>query len=349
MQTQLNELQMRIKAAAANDERLAIHGGGSKLFYGEPLHGTPLEVGGYRGIVAYEPSELYLTARCGTPLAEIEAALSEQRQMLAFEPPRFAAATAGGCVATALAGPRRAYAGAVRDYVLGLKLIDGHGDLLSFGGQVMKNVAGFDVSRFVVGSLGCLGVIAEVTFKLVPLPAAEATLQFDCSAAEAIDWLNRWAGQPLPLSASAWFAGRLWLRLSGAQPAVAAAVARLGGEQIDATDFWLALREQTLPLFGAPRLWRLALPPTTPPLALPGEQLIEWGGGLRWLASTAAADGIRAVVQAAGGHATLYRGAAAAEPVFQPLPAPLLALQQRLKHQFDPHLVFNPGRIYREL
>ena len=345
----LNDIKAQIRSAAHGGDKLAIHGGGSKTFYGEALLGQPLDVSAYQGIVAYEPSELYLSARCGTPLLDIEQALAEKGQMLAFEAPHFAGATAGGCVASALAGPRRAYSGAVRDYVLGLKLIDGHGDLLSFGGQVMKNVAGFDVSRFVVGSLGCLGVIAEVTFKLVPLPAAEATLQFDCSAAEAIDWLNRWAGQPLPLSASAWFAGRLRLRLSGAQPAVAAAVARLGGEQIDATDFWLTLREQTLPLFGAPRLWRLALPPTTPPLALPGEQLIEWGGGLRWLASTAAADGIRAVVQAAGGHATLYRGAAAAEPVFQPLPAPLLALQQRLKHQFDPHLVFNPGRIYREL
>lgn len=345
----LNQLQMRIKAAAADDERLAIHGAGSKSFYGEPQQGTPLDVGAYRGIVAYEPSELYLTARCGTPLSEIEATLAERGQMLAFEPPRFGSATAGGCVATALAGPRRAYAGAVRDYVLGLKLIDGHGELLTFGGQVMKNVAGFDVSRFVVGSLGCLGVIAEVTFKLAPLPAAETTLQFECEAAQAIDWLNRWAAQPLPLSASAWFAGRLRVRLSGAAPAVASAATRLGGEPVDGTDFWLALREQALPLFQASRLWRLALPPTAPQLDLPGEQLIEWGGGLRWLASDLPAGTIRATVAAAGGHATLYRGTDGATPVFQPLPAPMLALQQKLKQQFDPHRLFNPGRMYREL
>ena len=344
----LNDIKAQIRSAAHGGDKLAIHGGGSKTFYGEALLGQPLDVSAYQGIVAYEPSELYLSARCGTPLLDIEQALAEKGQMLAFEAPHFAGATAGGCVASALAGPRRAYAGSVRDYVLGLKLIDGHGEELRFGGQVMKNVAGFDVSRFVVGSLGCLGVISEVTFKLAPLPVAETTLRFELDQAAAINKLNRLAGQPLPLSASAWLEGQLWLRLSGAEPAVDAARAQLGGEALPGAAIWGALREQTLPLFAAPRVWRLSLPSTAAPLPLPGPQIIEWGGALRWLVSDADAGHIRQLVSLAGGHTTLYRGAAPGQ-VFQPLAPALLKLQQRLKQQFDPHLIFNPGRMYPEL
>jgi len=344
----LNDIKAQIRSAALGGDKLAIHGAGSKAFYGEPLLGQPLDVSAYQGIVAYEPSELYLTARCGTPLVDIEQMLAETGQMLAFEAPHFAGATAGGCVASALAGPRRAYAGSVRDYVLGLKLIDGHGDVLSFGGQVMKNVAGFDVSRFVVGSLGCLGVISEVTFKLAPLPVAETTLRFELDQAAAINKINRLAGQALPISASAWLEGQLWLRLSGAEPAVDAARAQLGGEALPGAAIWSALREQTLPLFAAPRLWRLSLPATTAPLVLPGPQIIEWGGALRWLVSDADATHIRQLVSLAGGHATLYRGATPGQ-VFQPLVPALLQLHQRLKQRFDPHLIFNPGRMYPEL
>lgn len=344
----LNDIKAQIRSAARGGDKLAIHGAGSKAFYGEPLLGQTLDVCAYQGIVAYEPSELYLTARCGTPLVDIEQTLAEQGQMLAFEAPHFADATAGGCVATALAGPRRAYAGGVRDYVLGIKLIDGHGEELSFGGQVMKNVAGFDISRFVVGSLGCLGVISEISFKLAPLPVTETTLRFELDQAAAINKLNRLAGQPLPLSASAWLEGQLWLRLSGAEPAVAAARAQLGGEALPGAAIWGALREQTLPLFAAPRVWRLSLPATTPPLPLPGPQIIEWGGALRWLVSDADPALIRETLSHVGGHATAYRGAVLGQ-VFQPLAPALLKLQQRLKQQFDPHLIFNPGRMYPEL
>ena len=272
METVLNDIKAQIRSAAHGGDKLAIHGAGSKAFYGEPLLGQPLDVCEYQGIVAYEPSELYLTARCGTPLQDIEHVLAEKNQMLAFEAPHFAGTTVGGCVATALAGPRRAYAGAVRDYVLGLKLIDGRGDELTFGGQVMKNVAGFDISRFVVGSLGCLGVVSEVSFKLAPRPACETTLRLELGQAAAIDKLNRLAGQPLPLSASAWLEGQLWLRLSGAEPAVVAARQLLGGEALPGAAIWGALREQTLGLFASPRLWRIAVPPATPPQALPEVQ-----------------------------------------------------------------------------
>ncbi len=349
----LDDLLGRIREAVETSVPLRIQGGGSKNFLGGMLAGELLEVSGYRGIVAYEPSELYLTARCGTSLREIDAVLAEQGQMLAFEPPHFGAATIGGCVAAGLSGPRRQQAGAVRDFVLGVKLVDGRGQVLNFGGQVMKNVAGYDVSRLLAGSLGTLGWLAEMTLKVLPKPVAEQTLSFDMGQDEAITQLNRWAGQPLPLSASFWFDGRLVIRLSGARAAVEGAQKKLGGQPLDqAGSFWRSVREHEHAAFQGACLWRLALPATAAPMDLPGKLALEWKGSQRWLVSDEAPTAIRQLAQAAGGHAVLFRAPESLrclEGAFSPLPPALLALHRRVKKVFDPQGIFNPGRLYAEL
>jgi glycolate oxidase FAD binding subunit len=350
----IDQLASHIRDAAAGKRPLNIRGGGSKAFYGNAATGELLSVAGYRGIVDYEPTELVVTARCGTPLAELEATLAEKGQLLPFEPPHFGpAATLGGCIAAGLSGPRRAYAGAARDFVLGVRILDGRGDDLRFGGQVMKNVAGFDVSRVMTGSLGTLGVILEVSLKVLPLPVAETTLRLAMDEAAAVRTLNEWDGKPLPISATAWDAGLLHVRLSGARAAVDAATRKLGGDAVDAaeaTAFWRGIREQTAPFFagGVEPLWRLSLPSATAPLALPGAQLVEWGGALRWLKSGAPAESIRAAALAAGGHATLFRAPDKAAGAFQPLAPGLLALHRKLKQTFDPAGIFNRGRMYPE-
>lgn len=351
-QSMLAEIADRIRAAHAAKTPLRIRGGGSKDWYGGSLNGEVLDLSGHRGVVSHEPGELVLTAKSGTPLAEIEALLDQHGQMLAFEPPHFGAtATLGGTLACSLAGPRRPYAGSVRDAVLGMRLIDGRGQALTFGGQVMKNVAGYDVSRLMVGALGTLGVILEASLKVLPKPSAELTLRFEMDEAEAIQMMNEWSGRPLPLSASAWVGGALMLRLSGAETAVRAAHEKLGGEIHEhGADFWRAAREQSAAFFSASDLplWRLSVPAACPPLALPGRQALTWGGAQRWLKSDAAANVIRAVVAAAGGHATLYRGGDKSAGVFHPLPEVLMKYHRRLKTQFDPAGILNPGRLYPE-
>jgi glycolate oxidase FAD binding subunit len=354
----LEKISASVREAAGERRTLRLRGGGSKDFYGQALEGEVFDLRGYAGIVAYEPSELVITARCGTPLAEIEQALRERGQMLAFEPPHFGeGATLGGMVAAGLSGPRRQAAGAVRDFVLGVRIMDGRGDVLVFGGQVMKNVAGYDVSRLMTGSLGTLGAILEVSLKVLPVPVAEATLMLELPEDKTIAQLNRWGGRPLPISASAWTDGELCVRLSGAAAAVRAARARIGGEPVDAAQgerFWSGIREHSDMFFraatesGAP-LWRISLPSTTPPLALPGEQLIEWGGALRWLASHTDPRAIREAAQRARGHATLFRGGDKSAGVFQSLAPQIMDLHRKLKREFDPQSVFNPGRMYADL
>jgi glycolate oxidase FAD binding subunit len=354
MQTIIDQFADRIRCAAAENKPLRLRGGGTKDFYGQSLAGEVLDTREYSGIIAYEPSELVITVRCGTPLAELEAALRAEGQQLAFEPPHFgAAATVGGMVAAGLSGPRRQAAGSVRDFVLGVRMLDGRGDDLSFGGQVMKNVAGYDVSRPMAGSLGTLGLILEVSLKVPPLPFAEATLKLELPEDKAIELLNHWGGKPLPISASAWTSGELYVRLSGAASAVRAASESIGGERMvagDAQHFWMEMREQTHAFFsGEKPLWRLSVPSVAPPLALPGEQLIEWGGALRWFASNADARTVRDAAAGAGGHATLFRAADKSAGVFTPLAPALLNIHRRLKHSFDPAGVFNPGRMYPDL
>jgi glycolate oxidase FAD binding subunit len=346
----LNTLIERIRAAHDTRSPLIIQGGGSKTFYGNADEGEVLSTRALTGVVDYQPKELVLTARAGTPLAEIEALLAGQNQMLAFEPPHFGGpATLGGCIAAGLSGPRRPYAGAARDFVLGVRIIDGTGQPLRFGGQVIKNVAGYDVSRLMVGALGTLGLITEVSLKVLPKPAAETTLQFEFDEAAAILKMNQWAGQPLPLSATSWHAGLLTLRLSGAASAVHAAQAKLGGEALkDAAAFWQRLRDQATPFFDKRPLWRLAVKPTTPPLNLGDAQWIEWGGAVRWLATDLPASALREAAKTAGGHAALFRGDAPADGVFTPLAPALLGLHRNLKQRFDPNGIFNRGRLYPE-
>ena len=335
--------QERIREAAARGAALRFRGGGSKDFYGNAPRGEVLDTRGYAGIVSYEPTELVVTARCGTPLAELEEALARNFQILPFEPPHFGAATLGGCVAAGLSGPRRAGAGGVRDFVLGTRVIDGRGRDLRFGGAVMKNVAGYDVSRVLAGSLGTLGLIAETSLKVLPRPPCERTLCLEMGETDAIAAMNRWGGQPLPVSATAWHAGRLFVRLSGAEPAVHAAAHRIGGENAD-QGFWKELKEQTHPFFAGPApLWRISLP-STATLDLAGEKLIEWGGALRWLKTSASADEVRRAAQ----HATLFRAGDKSAGAFSPLDAVNARLHKALKAAFDPAGILNPGRLYAD-
>ena len=352
MPDELHSLTERIRSAALERRALRIRGGGSKDFYGGAAQGELLETAALTGIVDYQPTELAVTARAGTALAVIEKALGERGQMLAFEPPSFGqSATLGGAVASGLSGPRRAYCGAVRDFVLGVQVIDGRGGLLRFGGRVIKNVAGFDVARLMAGSLGTLGLIVEVSLKTVPCPKAQCTLQFEWDQPLALERLSQWAARPLPISATAWQGGRLLVRLSGAQAAVQAARQALGGEPVDgAGEYWEALREQRLEFFNtAGALWRLSLPAHAP--CLPeGEVLLEWGGALRWLRAAMSIDAVRALASRFGGHATLFRASTKPpEGPFHSLEPSMLALHRRLKAVFDPHGVFNPGRLYPQI
>jgi glycolate dehydrogenase FAD-binding subunit len=343
----LEGLQDRIRQAAARKAPLRLRGGGSKDFYGNEPRGELFDTRGHAGIVNYEPTELVVTARCGTPLTDLENILKQNAQCLPFEPPHFGRdATLGGCVAAGLSGPRRASAGALRDFVLGVKLVDGQGRALGFGGQVMKNVAGYDVARLAAGSLGTLGLIAEVSLKVLPLPAVELTLELEMNQAAALEGMNAWAGQPLPVSATAWHAGRLCVRLSGAEPAVRAAAVKIGGTQVEAGQFWHEVREQRHAFFGGPEpLWRVAVPSNCPPLDTPGGTLIEWSGALRWLRSRDA----RELAVKAGGHATLFRSHDKRESVFTALDPVAMTLHRRLKVAFDPAGILNPGRLYAEL
>lgn len=363
------DLIQQVLAAAAARRPLRITGGDTKAFYGQPTGGETLSTTGWRGIVSHEPSELVVTVRAGTPLAELEAALAEQGQCLPFDPPRFgAASTIGGVVAAGLAGPARATAGGVRDFLLGLQFINGRGEWLTFGGQVMKNVAGYDVSRAMAGAMGTLGVITDISLKVLPVAPAEATLVFSMGQHDALEQLHRWGGQPLPLNASCWVKDQtqvdapelLFLRLRGAVAAVEAACERLareaGGQRMDnaqAGPDWAACRDQTLPFFTAPSadlcLWRLSVPQTAPVLALPYAQLIEWQGAQRWLwAPASAAAEIRSAAAAVNGHATLFRAAADGAPGvprFDRQSPALAAITQRLRAEFDPAGIFNPGRM----
>ncbi|MEP6608213.1 MAG: glycolate oxidase subunit GlcE [Burkholderiaceae bacterium] len=346
----VRSLQQRVRTSAAAKTPLAIRAGGTKEFYGNAAQVScdVLDPRPYSGVIDYEPTELVVTACSGTPLSEIEAALAEHNQMLAFEPPHFGpSATLGGVVASGLAGPRRMAAGSIRDSVLGTTLLDGRGNVLTFGGNVMKNVAGYDVSRALAGSLGTLGVLLDVSLKVLPRPPLERTLQCESTEADAIRRANEWAGQPLPISATAWFDGALHVRLSGSKSGVHAARTRLGGGMAEADgQVWLALREQTHAFFTASKgatLWRLSVPPTAAPLQL-GTTLIEWRGAQRWVWSAAPASEIRAKVEASGGHATAFRHALGAA-VFHPLPPTLTSIHRRLKDEFDPARIFNPGRM----
>ncbi|MEO8536180.1 MAG: glycolate oxidase subunit GlcE [Betaproteobacteria bacterium] len=347
------EIRQRIRAAAADARPLCIRGAGTKDFYGQSSVGEPLDVTPMRGIVAYAPGELVITARAGTPLVELDDALTAHNQMLAFEPPRHGVgATLGGVVATGFSGPRRAQAGAVRDFVLGVRIIDGAGEALGFGGQVIKNVAGFDVSRLMVGALGTLGVLTEISLKTLPRPRAEATRVVDCGGADALRLVNAWGGKPLPVSATCHLRDRLWVRLSGAPAAIASAIPVIGGAEADGDAFWRSVRDHTHPAFARSNddeaLWRLSVRSTAPWTDFGDGQVVEWGGALRWVATRGPSvpATLRTWAPQHGGHATLYRGPDKAVGAFQPLPPATLGLHRRLKDVFDPKRVLNRGRLF---
>ncbi|WP_434700030.1 glycolate oxidase subunit GlcE [Pseudomonas sp. D1-1] len=336
----------QVNRARASDTPLRIQGSNSKAFLGRQVAGEVLDTRAHRGIVDYDPTELVITARAGTPLRELLAALDAAGQRLPCEPPAFGAdATVGGMVAAGLSGPRRPWAGSVRDYVLGTRMISGHGHLLRFGGEVMKNVAGYDLSRLLAGSFGCLGVITEVSLKVLPKPRHGLSIRLEIDSREALEKLAEWGRQPLPISAASHDGDCLRLRLEGGEGSVSAAHQRLGGEAID-DQYWTELNEHRLPFFAEDLpLWRLSLPNATGPLDLPGAQLIDWAGAQRWLKTDA--DTVQALAREWGGHAVCYRPGATATP-FQPLEPALLRYHRQLKAKLDPQGLFNPGRMYAE-
>ncbi|MEE9680369.1 glycolate oxidase subunit GlcE [Pseudomonas moraviensis] len=342
-----NALLDQVNAARTNATPLKIQGGNSKAFLGREVAGEVLDTRAHRGIVQYDPTELVVTVRAGTPLSELLAALDDAGQMLPCEPPSFAdSATVGGMVATGLSGPRRPWSGSVRDFVLGTRVITGLGQHLRFGGEVMKNVAGYDLSRLMASSFGCLGVLTEVSLKVLPKPRQCLSIRLDIDCARALSKLAEWGQQPLPISAACHDGRSLYLRLEGGEGSVTAAHQRLGGEPLDSV-FWRDLNEQRLSFFdeGLP-LWRLSLPNNLGPLELPGEQLIDWAGAQRWVKSES--PEIHALAHSLGGHATCFTHGATDSP-FQPLAPTLLRYHRQLKAQLDPQGLFNPGRMYAEV
>lgn len=344
---QLNFITGAVRSAIQNHRPLSIHGGNTKAFYGNPAQGDPVDVSSHSGVVEYDPGELIMTCRAGTRLSRIRDTLGENGQYLPFDPPAFGeAATVGGTVACGFSGPRRPWSGSLRDYLLGVKMVNGSGEVVRYGGQVMKNVAGYDISRLVAGSMGTLGILLETSFKVLPKPATEQTLVFECDQAEAIRRVNQWSAQPLPLSGAFWHQGQLRVRLSGAETETRSAARRLQAVQVsEDPETWLDLREHRTDFFTqAGQLWRLSLPPATEPLDLSGDCLVDWGGAQRWYFTKLPASEVRDHAARAGGHATLFRGESDANP-FHPPTAALGQMQARVKRAFDPNGVFNPCRL----
>lgn len=346
-----DDIQQRLQQLLAVQQDVQIIAGNSKAFYGRKAGGELLSVADHSGIVEYDFRELVVTARAGTTLAELKTVLAENNQYLPFDPPSYADnATLGGTLACGFSGPSRPYAGSARDYVLGSKILNGRAELLTLGGQVMKNVAGYDLSRLMVGALGSLGIILQASLKVLPRPAVQHTLVLEMQAEQAIKEMNRVAGTQHPLNASAWFDGLLYLRFAGFEASVSKAASEIGGESLDDADtFWDALREHQHRFFATDKpLWRLSVPATTAVLDLPGRTFYDWGGAQRWFVPDTAVDASILFETAghAGGHATLFRHGNHDAEVFQPLPDELMALHRKLRQSMDPQQLLNPGRMY---
>ena len=345
----IQDIQQQVKSAGEAGSHLSVRGNNTRAFYGREISGVPLALHDYAGIIDYSPSELVISARAGTPLADIEATLAREGQLLAFEPPAFGTgATLGGTIACGLSGPCRPWRGAARDSVLGINCINGRGEYLRFGGQVMKNVAGYDLSRTLTGSLGTLAILLDIHLKVMPGSETELTLRQSCTEAEAIERCNAWSAKPLPLTAACHDGTRLVYRLSGTARGVETAASQLGGDRdSQAPIFWEELREQRLAfLAGDMPLWRLSVPAATPPLSLDGEQLVDWGGAQRWICGEVDISILRSMAEGVGGSVCAFRRHAADVAVFHPLPPAMLKLQRSIKSSFDPAGIFNPGRIY---
>ena len=344
----VTDIQEQVRQAADNGTPVHVQGNNTRSFYGHAVDGDAVSTRNHTGIIDYTPAELVISVRAGTPLHEVERVLAAEGQCLPFEPPAFGAtATIGGTVATGLSGPARPWRGAVRDYVLGVNCINGLGQYLRFGGQVMKNVAGYDLSRLLTGSFGTLAVILDIHLKVLPRSETELTLGRECSAAEGIRLCADWSARPIPLSAACHDGQRLRYRLSGSDQGVRAAQQEIGGDTEPDNDYWTGLREHTLPFFaGDAPLWRIAVAPATAPLGFDEATLTDWGGAQRWVRSERPADELRAAIAVDEGHATLFRHAAPDAAVFSPLQPGIAALHTRLKQAFDPHGILNPGRMY---
>lgn len=352
MKTNAEQLVEQVKDAASHVTPLRIVAGNSKAFYGNNTQGEPLNISGYRGIISYEPTELYITVRAGTPLIEVEQALTESGQMLAFDPPRDTEATTiGGVIACGLSGPRRPYAGAARDFILGITCINGRGQLLRFGGQVMKNVAGYDLSRLLTGSFGTLGVILDITLKVLPIPSHELTCTQNMSLEQARQNLASIATQPYPVSAAAFDGEKLYVRLSGKKQLLDETLRTLKMDvDADGAAWWQKLRDHRILLFEtAANCWRLSLPVTAQPQFNEEDFILDWGGAQYWLASNRAGAEIFQQATDLGGSATLFKASEQQQDRFQPLSGTLLRLHRGLKDAFDPQRILNPGRMYATL
>ena len=362
-QATLTHLKNQILQAGLEKNILRITGSGSKDWYGNNLKGTPLLTKEYQGIINYQPDELVITVRSGTSVKEVEETLAKNNQQFAFEPPHFKDATIGGMVCSGLAGPGRAAVGGLRDFVLGANIMDGQGQIMSFGGTVMKNVAGYDVSRLLPGSLGTLALLLDVSIKVLPKPAASATLQVSMQQANAIALINQLASQPWPINASCWIGetmGTLYIRLNGAKAAVQTAITAFHkeyGMQLISNDeadhFCMSIRDQQHPWFeknSEKPLWRLAVSPTNPPLQLTGETLLEWHGGQRWYRGNITNQEIKTIARLNGGHAHVFKASNKTVDMFSslkdnPLTAALAPIEQRLRKSFDPQGVFATERL----
>lgn len=339
-------LRQFIVAAARNKNPIQFIAGGSKAFYGAPAIGKELPISDNQGVINYQPSELVITVRAGTRLSELENLLASERQMLGFEPPHFtSSATIGGAISTGLSGPRRVFAGAARDFVLGCKIINGKGEILSFGGEVMKNVAGYDVSRLMVGAMGTLGLILEVSIKVLPLPMLERTLSYLLNSDQALATMTQWRSQYLPVTAMCYDGKSLTVRVSGTESEVQATIKKLGveGRVLD-NHYWRDVNEQQLPFFQTQEnIWRISVPPATPVLNIQGQWFYDWCGALRWLKTEQTAEHIFNVVQQAGGHATLFRSQQG-DFIAQPLVPRIRVINQNIKQAFDPYAILNRQR-----
>ncbi|WP_323753644.1 glycolate oxidase subunit GlcE [Marinobacter sp.] len=352
MADQIDLLQEQVQHARSNNRKLNIVGGGTKAFMGrtaDPDAGT-LSLAEHTGIVEYHPVELVLTVRAGTTLKEIEAVLAEQGQCLHFEPPRFAeTSTIGGTLACNLSGPSRPWAGSVRDQVLGVRLLNGKGEHLRFGGQVMKNVAGYDVSRLQAGAMGALGVITEISMKVMPKPAATVTLVQNMAMEEAVNYMNRRAGEPKPITGGCWLDGKVYLRLAGARSAVEATAEQWQGSIMeDGEQFWRQLQDMRHAFFADmdTPLWRFSVGSAATLPVMEGQWMMDWAGAQRWYRGEAELSDLEPIARASGGQVSLFRGGDRAGEVMHSQPEALKLIQRRVKQSFDPDGVFNPGRLY---
>ena len=352
MKEKIESIKESVFTAIEQSEPLKIVGGNSKAFLGRTTTGTVVDVSVYSGVTSYEPTELYITAKAGTLLSEINRTLSEHGQMLAFEPPQLTdKTTIGGVVATGLSGPRRPYSGSVRDYILGIRCVNGLGKDLSFGGQVMKNVAGYDLSKLMTGAYGTLGIILEVSLKVVPLPESEVTCRRPMTLENALSKMLELSAKAIPVSASCYDGESLYIRLSGNEKSVKETARKIELDEDDnSANIWAELRDYKAPIFNADiNTWRLSVPTTVNPDVGEDPFIVEWGGGLYWLNSERPAKEIFHMAKEAGGSAMLFRGTVKDQEVFQPLSDGLLALHKGLKKAFDPHGILNPGKMYASL